>query len=151
MEPDLNWYRAPEGHFWYWEAADDLSPPFEPNRKIIAKAVTAPIPQNREEMARYIHVGVGLENGKFYWRGEYLSEFPQYGVLSEEDEQAWKEWLESDKARNFIDRAIVKCQVQAEINKDARGHAYVKLVPGPYVDGIVIGSKEIDNPLDKPH
>lgn len=124
MEPDRNWFRAPEGHFWY--CVPDLAvnaPPFGPEDEGIQKYVTAPVPRTIEEVKQFVRVCLGLPNGLMYWRGETLADFPKYGVLLEEDIRIWQEWLATDAVNRFLGSAIAKCATQAEVNKDATGFA----------------------------
>ena len=111
---------------------------------------TAPVPTTRKMMEKYIRVGIGREDGKFYWRGEMLSEFPKYGALSEEDGAEWRDWLETLPVEEFLDKAIIKCQQQAEINKDAGGHAVVSEIESSDT-GHVLGNKLIDDPTRNSH
>jgi hypothetical protein len=105
MEPDTNWFRAPEGHFWYWAPAEENPPPFSDKQVSENAPVTAPVPLSREAMKSYVRVCLGIEDGMMYWRGEMLSEFPKYGTLSEEDNMAWQKWLSRDDVDVFLDRA----------------------------------------------
>ena len=93
---------------------------------------------------------IGLDNGMMYWRGEMLSEFPKYGSLSEEDSAEWRKWLETVPVKEFLDSAIIKCQQQAEINKDARGYAVVSEVENSD-NGYLLGNKLIDDPTRNSH
>lgn len=150
MEPDRNWFRAPEGHFWYWQPVPEISPPFVPGQELRSRPATAPVPTSRETVAKHIRVGIGREGGRFYWRGETLSEFPQYGSLSEEDAIKWQKWLEIESIQEFMDSVINKCQIQAEINKDATGYAMVTdAIKNDR--GSVVGNKVIDDPTKGSH
>jgi hypothetical protein len=126
MKPDLNWFKAPEGHFWYWTPAEENPPPFSSGQVWEASPASAPVPVDREQMKQHVRVLIGLPNGNVYWRGEMLTDFPRYGTLSSEDMEAWKEWSESDKVGDFIDSGIVKCETQSEVNKGAKGYAVFK-------------------------
>ena len=146
MEPDRNWFKAPEGHFWYWTPADENPPPFNPDQEWEGIPTTAPVPTCREEMAQYIRVCIGLDNGMMYWRGDMLADFPLYGELSEDDLGAWNDWVNTTQVRDFLDSTIIKCQTQAVINKEASGSPVIQSVEGG-IDGEIIGAKVIDNPL----
>jgi len=74
-----------------------------------------------------------------------LSEFPKYGTLSDEDTREWNNWLERNDVQQLLDRAIEKCRVQAEANKDATGYAVSKSV-GKSADGEETYLPEIDVP-----
>ncbi len=149
MEPDLNWFKAPEGHFWFWEPDETSIPPFLPEDEVMRKPATAPVPTSREEMASFIQVLFHLDDGRYYWRGETLDLFPLYGSLSDEDMAAWKAWLDTDQVKDFLDQAIMDCRMQAEINKDAIGWAVIKGVTASddNEDTYKGGYKVIDNPL----
>ena len=150
MEPDRNWFKAPEGHFWYWTPADENPPPFEPGQEWETSPTTAPIPTCREEMAQYIRVCIGLDNGMMYWRGDMLADFPTHSELSVEDLDAWNDWVNTTRVKDFLDSTIVNCQTQAEINKEATGWAVSHAVEHG-VDGEVVCAKVIDNPLKSSH
>ncbi|PIW93755.1 MAG: hypothetical protein COZ86_04695 [Candidatus Moranbacteria bacterium CG_4_8_14_3_um_filter_41_13] len=150
MEPDINWFKAPAGNFWYWTPAPENSPPFEPDKVWEGMPISAPIPTSRKEMAEYIRVGIGLENGLMYWRGDTLATFPSYANLSDEDLSAWQEWIATDKVQNYIDSAIIKCQTQAAINQDASGVAVIQAIEEDK-SGQIQGYKIIDNPLKGSH
>ena len=150
MEPDKNWFKAPEGHFWYWTPADENPPPFEPNQVWEGMPITAPIPTSRDEMALYIRVCIGLDNGMMYWRGEMLAGFPSYTELDEDDLNTWSDWVNTAKVQGFIDSAIIKCQTQAEINREATGSAVLQVTEGES-NGKIKGTKVIDNPLKNSH
>jgi hypothetical protein len=152
MPPDRNWFRAPEGHFWFWVPDEDSIPPFTSGDVVMRKPATAPVPTSRKEMLCFIHVMFQQEDGCYYWRGETLDVFPLYSRLSDEDRTAWQEWLASDQVLSFIDQAMIDCQVQAEINKEAVGWAAVRADSSdPDEDGFYRGLKEIDNPLKGAH
>jgi hypothetical protein len=56
----------------------------------------------------------------------------------------------SEKVIAFLDRAMIKCQTQAEINKEAHGlPVFTEVDRSP--DGKVCFTKTIDNPLEKSH
>lgn len=150
MEPDRNWFRAPGGHFWYWTPAPEYSPPFFPDQVWEGMPKTAPIPTSREEAAKFIRVCIGLSNGKMYWRGETLADFPLYSSLSDMDLRAWNDWVATDKVLGFIDSTIIKCQTQAAINLEASGVAIIQGA-GENEDGKIQGYKVIDNPVKGSH
>lgn len=154
LEPDVNWFRAPKNHFWYWTPAPENPPPFAPEDKWEGVPTNAPVPTTREEMSKFIHVVIGLPNGNMYWQGDFLSDFPFYMQLDQDDLDAWNEWVSSEPVLKFIDETIVECQVQAEVNKDASGHVIIKGAVGSKDakdDDLVEGYKIIDNPLKDSH
>jgi hypothetical protein len=150
MEPDRNWFKAPEGHFWYWTPADENTPPFDPNQEWEGVPTTASIPTCRDEMAQCIRVCIGLGNRMMYWRGDMLADFPAYCELSEDDLDSWKDWVNTARVQDFIDSTIIKCQTQAEINKEATGLPVFQGVKGE-TNGEAIVAKVIDNPLKNSH
>jgi len=150
LEPDRNWFKAPEGHFWY--GVPDLEanqPPFGPDDEWLQKYETAPVPKSRVEAEQYARVCIATADGMMFWRGETLSEFPKYGPLGKEDMKAWLEWLATDTVQNFLDKAIVRAATQAEINKEARDFVVfrVQREEGDWL----IGQKIIDNPTREPN
>ena len=156
MEPDLNWFRAPEGHFWY--EVPDLAvnaPPFAPDQESLQQYVTAPVPRTVDEVKAFVRVCIGLPNGMMYWRGETLADFPRYGHLSAEDLAAWQQWASSEPVTRFLESAIAKCATQAEINREARGYAKVQVsdrnCAGARDDEYISGVKVIDNPIKDSH
>jgi hypothetical protein len=149
MEPDLNWFRAPEGHFWYWAAAEENPPPFSPEQVWESSPATAPVPIEREQMKQHIRVLIGRSDGKMYWRGETIADFPLYGELSSDDMDAWNDWLESDKIGEFIDSARALCETQSEINKKAKGFP-VFTDAGERGERGIPAQKVVDNPVKRP-
>lgn len=149
MEPDKNWFRAPDDHFWYWTPAPDNQPPFRPTDVWEAMPKNMPVPTSREEMAKYIHVVLGLPDGMMYWQGDFLSDFPYFMQLDETDLVAWREWANSDHVKTFLDETIQKCQAQAAINKECIGHAVLRVDKSNRHENS--GHKVIDNPLKGSH
>ena len=145
MEPDRNWFRAPDNHFWYWSPAPENPPPFKPTDMWEAIPQNAPIPSSREEMSQFIHVVIGLPDGKLFWQGDFLSDFPFFMNLDEADLNAWRQWVASEPVQKFLDDAIIQCKMQAEINKEATGWAVMQSHE-PDEHGIN-AHKVIDNPL----
>ena len=133
MEPTTNWFRAPEGHFWYWTPdASTKGPPFEFGCNLLQDAVTAPVPRCVDEVLPFVRVLLIREDNQFYWRGETLADFPRFGDLAEADRVAWSEWAAGESCQEFLARAIAKCRVQAEANQRAQGFAVFRGAPaGP--------------------
>jgi len=124
MEPTTNWFRAPEGHFWFWTPdAGTKEPPFEFGYGFLQDAVTAPVPQSVDEVLPFVRVLLIIEDNKYYWRGETLADFPRFGELTDADHAAWREWVRGESCQEFLERAIKKCRVQAEVNRHAQGFA----------------------------
>lgn len=86
---------APQGHFWLWAPDDGAKePPFEPGYGFLQDAVTAPVPENvDDEVLPFVRVLFKHSDGKYYWRGESLADFPRFGDLSEADHAAWRVWV----------------------------------------------------------
>ncbi len=127
LEPNREFFRCPEGHFWY--QTPDLvinRPPFPRGAQIVMDFVHAPVPASRDEVKQYIHVLVGGDDGRFHWEGQLLSEFPRPGQLDDADREAWERWLASDTQQQFLDETIEACRVQAEANRENEG--WVKVV-----------------------
>ena len=146
MEPDRNWFTAPDNYFWYMTPAEETLPPFTRDDSFFRRPETAPVPQSSEGVELYIAVVIGLTDGMVYWRGDMLSGFPKYGMLSKEDDDVWREWLNTNEVKEFLDRMVIRCQTQAEVNKEAIGYAVMTNI-SENKDGEQVGSKYIDNPL----
>lgn len=142
LPPDTNWFKAPEGHFWYWTPAPEFPPPFKPEDVSEAVPASAPLPKTREEMAKFVRVVIGLPDGKVYWQGDFLSDFPFFMTLSDEDKQAWDEWVATEAVQEFLDHGIQQCAMQAAINKDAQGYVVTQS------DDSDTQWKKVINPLD---
>ena len=149
MEPDKNWFKAPEGHFWYWVPEDDSSPPFY--GKFVQQPAHAPVPTDTSEMLKFIRVFIqNNENEEWYWSGDYAHEFPFVIELSDEDREFYDSFLATDeKLQVFLEEQVIRCATQAEINKDAFGYAVVQSVEEQ--GDQLRGQKIIDNPLKKSH
>ena len=145
MEPDINWFKAPEGHFWYWTPAEENLPPFSPDDVVETMPATALVPETIEDMANYIQVVIGAENDEMYWRGEMINEFPKYSCLNKEDLAFWQNWLESAAVEDYLKLTIQKCQIQSDANKQARGFAVIQSSEGQD-EGKFIGEKTIVGP-----
>ena len=150
MEPDLNWFRAPQGHFWYWRAADENPPPFAPDDDYLRQPQSAPVPSSREDMKKFVRVIVKEPDGGYFWEGDYLAEFPFVRDLAKEDLEAWRAWLDRPQLNAFLDQGIEKCRLQAEINQGATGVAVMQDAI-ENESGRVTGLKVIDNPLKSSH
>ena len=146
MEPDRNWVKAPEGHFWYWVPAEETPPPYVYKDDYELMPESAPVPESREAAGSYIRVLFELPGGGYFWRGEMLSEFPKYGILSDEDQHFWLEWLKTEPVEQFFDSVIAQCATQVEINKEAIGYVTI-LATSEGEDGTIYGNHITDNPL----
>ena len=127
-----NWFNCPEGHFWY-ETPDCAinPPPYKKGTEILSDFKHAPVPESREEVKRYIKVLFLFDEGKqFYWRGDWLTDFPKPGDLNEEDLAAWNEWLDTPDISQFLDETIEVCRQKAEKAKQSVGSATFHSKPG---------------------
>ena len=122
-----NWFSCPEGHFWFWVPAPEVGPPpYDPETEIMAIAQHAPAPGSREEAKQYLRVLEMRPDGKYSWRGEWLSQFPRDTKLDERDLAAWKEWLIHPQTDQFLDATIEECRRLAQGSKSAQGYAVVE-------------------------
>lgn len=148
MPPDTNWFRAPDGHFWYWTPVPENLPPFKPEDVWDAQPATAPIPKTIDEVKQYVRVVIGLPNGNMYWEGDHVSDFPSHRTLSADDHEAWNEWIESAEIHQFLQEAIDDCVRQSIANKQASGVAVTKQTPdGRNVKEIVPPSETVRQPI----
>ena len=151
LEPDINWFHAPDGHFWYWIPAEEDPPPFGPYHEQIRQPKHAPVPQSKEEMSKFIQVLIMRDDGMYYWLGDYMYEFPfLMKSLSKEDQVAWKKWLDTDPVQAFLDTAIQECQTQSIINKDATG-SVTGVVPNDSDSDWINIEHVVNNPLKGKH
>jgi hypothetical protein len=119
-----NWFSCPDGHFWFWAPSPEMGPPpYDLEAEMTSHAVHAPAPEHREEAKKYLRVLEMRPDGKYAWRGEWLSEFPKYTKLDERDLAAWNEWLRGPGVDEFLDATIEECHRLAAISRSARGYA----------------------------
>jgi hypothetical protein len=118
-----NWFKCPDGHFWYWAADPEIMGPgpYKPGQEIIRSAEHAPAPKTIEEAKKYIYVLESEEDGKWGWRGEWLQQFPSYRTLSAEDVAAWSAWLESSDIQDYLRETVNICQRLADDSRRASG------------------------------
>ena len=135
IKPGEQWFRCPEGHFWYWDAAPEMGPPpYPPEDGVLQMPKHAPAPRTREEAASFIRVLELRSDGLLGWGGEWLATFPRYRVLSPEDEVAWREWLAQPKVDTFMDEMIEECAASARFAQGASGWAEFQADPGETPD-----------------
>jgi hypothetical protein len=149
----LNWFRAPDGHFWYWSPADEDPPPYAPHQEQLRKPAHALVPKSTEEMSRFIQVLIMRDDGMYAWQGDYMSEFPFFFTgLSKEDKEAWSDWKRTEPVQKFLQAAIQECQIQSTINKDATGWATIRVGDDNGNDAEwVSGDHVVNNPLRNKH
>lgn len=118
-----NWFKCPEGHFWYWTPDLEImgEGPYILGSEILRSAVYAPVPATIEEVKQYIYVLECEQDEKWGWRGEWLDQFPRYRFLSVEDNIAWNDWVASASTQTYLEETIVECQKLAELNQVATG------------------------------
>jgi hypothetical protein len=122
-----NWFTCPDGHFWFWVPAPEMGPPpFDLDAEIMQQAQHAPIPSSREEAKQYLRVLEMRPDGKYSWRGEWLSLFPRYTDLDDRDLAAWNEWINRPQTEQFLDATIEECRRLAEVSKNAKGYAVIQ-------------------------
>lgn len=127
-----NWFSCPPNHFWYKRPDTNTSPPpYDGTNSIIENFVHAPVPTSIEEVKQYLYVMFRRPDGKFQWRGDWLSDFPQPGQLNEEDTCAWMEWLNSASALDYLKEAVAVCTHQAETNQCSTGVAIFQSTARP--------------------
>ena len=156
----IDWFKCPEGHFWYQRPDEAMTPPpYDENSSVIQDLVHAPIPINTEEVKQYIYVLYRLENGRFLWRGEWLNNFPRFVQMDEVDSAAWQEWLNSEENLDFLRQVIDRCKAQAELNKQCTGVAiFTDRPPAPppaemslsreHIERLCARARELDRQAD---
>lgn len=127
-----NWYTCPDEHFWYETPDTKISPPpYNPDSIIIQDFVHAPVPKSREEAMKYIRVLLTDNDGEYYWRGDWLSDYPKPNDLDRADLKAWNGWLRTKAVAKFIDYVITVCADQAVQNKRNTGMALFRCLSEP--------------------
>ena len=122
-----NWFKCPDGHFWYWTPDLDINaPPFENGQEIIRDAAHAPVPRDHAEVGQFIQILYFLDDRHYYWRGEWLASFPAYEELDEADQEAWVAWLDLPQTKSFLDETISECERLAEVSRHASGQAVMQ-------------------------
>lgn len=121
-----NWFRCPDGHFWYWTPDEKImgKGPYPLGAEILQSAVHAPVPGSIEEVKQYLYVLECEDGDNWGWRGEWLDQFPRYRTLSLEDRKAWDEWVGGSSLRAYLEETIVECQELAKLNDIASGAAH---------------------------
>jgi len=119
-----NWFNCPEGHFWYWDAAPEMGPPpYDLDAELLTGAKHALAPATREEAKAFIQVLEMNSSGMYAWGGEWLSQFPYWLELDQQDLEAWNAWLRRPETDVFLDETIEKCKVLAADSQRAKGYA----------------------------
>lgn len=85
-ELGANWFKCPEGHFWYKRPDEKITPPpYDGTTEILEDWVHAPVPTTTEEVKQYVYVLYRCSDGRFQWRGEWLCDFPKEKQLDAAD------------------------------------------------------------------
>jgi hypothetical protein len=120
-----NWFKCPDGHFWYWTPDEDIMGPgpYSTASQLLQSAAHAPVPITLEEAKKYVHVleSDNLEN--WSWRGEWLDQFPRFRTLSPEDRLAWDDWVAGNSTQLFLQETMLECQRLSRLNSIAKGMA----------------------------
>lgn len=124
FEPGQNWFKCPEGHFWYHTAAPEMGEPlFDKDEQVWTLPVHAIAPRNRDEVKQFIQILEMAEDGSGVWRGEWLGDFPKYRTLTDADKIAWDAWFKRPEVDAYLDRVIARCSELAVMSKTAQGYA----------------------------
>jgi hypothetical protein len=126
IAPGTHCFACPEKHFWY--QTPDLAinpPPYGPlEGDIIMDFAHAPVPETREEAARYVIVLFERSEDRYYWPGHWLGDFERPEDWSDRDWKSWQEWLSTPRVQDYLDRVIGKCRAQSEENAGGRMPAF---------------------------
>lgn len=140
FERHTEWFRCPEGHFWFMTPNLSVSlPPYKPTDEIVLDFLSAPIPKSREEAKQFVHVLFEDPVHGMYWRGDWLDSFENTFHMSTNDRVHWKEWL--DRNQDFLDLTIKACFDQAATNKAMIGT--YKNFPGEYMINMMMTANSI--------
>jgi hypothetical protein len=152
IEHSENWFSCPDGHFWYWTPSPEAgSPPFDLSLSVETIPQHAPVPTSREEVKAFIRVVEINENDGSptrvlaSWRGEYLSSFPLYTELEEDDLEAWRAWVDELKQHQFLDDTLAECRRMAEICRGVSRYAMVEGAGEPDENGFIEGNLKLDD------
>ena len=120
-----NWFNCPEGYFWYWMPDQEImgAGPYTFGAEVLRSAVHAPVPKTIEAVKKYVYVLECEQGDKWGWRGEWLNLFPQFRVLSAEDQTAWDDWVASDSIQSYLEETMFECQKLADLSIVATGMA----------------------------
>jgi hypothetical protein len=120
-----NWFKCPEGHFWYWTAdVDIMGPgPYCSEATILRSAVHAPVPATVEDVKKFVYVLEPAGGDQWGWRGEWLDQFPRYQTLTSEDRASWDEWVASSSIQSYLQETLTECHKLADLNCISSGMA----------------------------
>ena len=141
------WYRCPDGHFWFRTPNMAMkTPPYTPSDEIVFDSMSAPVPTSRAEAMEYVHVYIDDPTRGTYWRGDWMADFHQTHVLSENDKAAWLAWASENAT--FLDDVIALAAAQADIA--SRKEYAAASDEGVYGDGIVATDVPREDPVIRP-
>ena len=122
-----NWFKCPEGHFWYKRPDVSISPPpYDGTTQILEDWVHAPVPATVEEVKQYMYVLHRKPNGKWQWQGEWLSEFPKPGQFDPADENAWNDWITSERQCRFYKKQLKSVVIRLNLTRTAWVSQYLR-------------------------
>jgi hypothetical protein len=151
-----NWFKCPEGHFWYLLPSPEMgTAPYDPDRELRQIAKPAAAPRDREEAKRFVRVLEMRSDGGYGWRGEWLHLFPRFTELHNGDLTAWNAWISSPEVDRFLDDVIAECARLAEVSRRAHGYAVVagsgeRDQNEGWIKGILRAPPEPTIPLEQP-
>jgi len=126
LEPGVQMFSCPEGHYWYQEPDRALNaPPFQRDMDVLCDFVHAPCPTTREEALKILHVYEVYgkdEQTTYHWPGYKAGDPEAFAELTPEDRAAWDEWVATPRTQQFLDTVIDKCRQQAEANRKSPGY-----------------------------
>lgn len=119
-----NWFGCPVGHFWYMRPDPEINVgPFIRGDQIFQNFEHAPVPRDIQEMKRYIRVVQFEDENRYYWPGDWLSDFPGFLKLDEKDLAAFQDWLALPARVRFLEKSIEHCRTLATRSQGANGFA----------------------------
>lgn len=95
---------CPVGHFICYvpDIDSSVSLPLGPNQEYLEIPIAVPLPRREEDLFHYIKVYYLDFDGVVWWSGEWLSDFPAYIDLDEEDIRAWEAWKSSSAFTDIL-------------------------------------------------
>ncbi len=127
-----NWFKCPEGHFWYQRPDEAITPPpYDEDSSYLSDWLHAPVPVDTVNVKHYVYVLYRRDDGRFVWRGEWLNQFPRFIEMDEADLSAWNDWLRGEQCQGYLRKVIELCRKQAELNKRCNGLATFTTRPQP--------------------
>ncbi|MCX7056477.1 MAG: hypothetical protein NTZ79_04585, partial [Proteobacteria bacterium] len=141
IETGTNWFKCPEGHFWYWAPDPASGPaPFLRGTDVLTIPQHAPVPTDIDEAKRFVRVIVFENDTDFYWTGEWVASFPEYIELDEADLVAWHTWLGEPQRIKFFEETLSKCRELSIKARSAQGYVQFNSTSEQDADGLVRGT-----------